>query len=271
MEIEKFKIRDLRKKEQYKIDDEYLNNYAKLVKPTATAVYNSLSRHAGFHTQESFPSEKLIAEEHGIEVRSVRRAIKKLKEYNIIKVKQVKNKKGNWLNNVYFLLDKTEWVKPKVKNVLREDGRSKLSETVGQNCSNKDTTNKDTKEYVAIATDKVNLLEELLLSKIRGIHIIGLWIKENGIELQNKDIRDSIIRRNVKIANLLKGYADKDIIETIKLLKETEYIKKFTLETVGKYIDEVIKNNKKVGKKVIGFEEIIRDDGVKAVRPIYEK
>jgi len=123
-----FKVRDLRKKDQYKIDDLYLNGYARIFGPTTTAVYNSLSRHAKFYTQESFPSEKLIAEEHNITDRSVRKAIKNLKEANIIQVER-KKYKGKWLNNVYFLIDKSEWKKP--EEIINELQNQRKKTTYG--------------------------------------------------------------------------------------------------------------------------------------------
>ena len=61
------KVRDLRKKDQYKVDDAYLNGYARLCGVYATAVYNSLSRHSDFHTQECFPSIEKIAYQHKID------------------------------------------------------------------------------------------------------------------------------------------------------------------------------------------------------------
>ena len=50
----------------YKLDDAYLNGYAKICGIYATVVYNSLCRHANFYNQECFPSLKKIAEEHNI-------------------------------------------------------------------------------------------------------------------------------------------------------------------------------------------------------------
>lgn len=107
-----FKVRDLRKKTQFKIDDAYLNGYAKILGVYSTAVYNSLARHAEFESQRAFPSERLIAEEHNITDRSVRNAIKKLKLTNIINIQKERSNQGKWLNNVYILLDKSEWKKP---------------------------------------------------------------------------------------------------------------------------------------------------------------
>jgi len=109
-QLELFKVRDLRKKDQFKIDDAYLNGYARVYKPTATAVYSSLCRHAEFNTQKAFPSQSLIAYQHDISVATVKRALKTLSKYNIIIIDQEKMK-GKFKNNVYTLLDKSEWKK----------------------------------------------------------------------------------------------------------------------------------------------------------------
>ncbi len=106
-----FKIRDLRKKEKYFVDDAYLNGYARLCGVYATAVYNSLSRHANFHSQECYPSIETIAEQHNIDRKTVIKGISKLEEWGIIKkIKEKDNQTKRQLNNVYILLDKSEWV-----------------------------------------------------------------------------------------------------------------------------------------------------------------
>lgn len=102
-----FKVRDLRQKEQYKIDDAYLNGYAKICGVYATAVYNSLARHANFHTQECFPSITLIGEQHSIGRSSVNKALKILELAKII----IKRRVGKTQNNEYLLVDKSEWIK----------------------------------------------------------------------------------------------------------------------------------------------------------------
>ena len=101
-------IRDLRIKEKFSINDEYLNGYARLCGVYATAVYNSLCRHAD-KNQECFPSIKLISEQHAISERAVIRAIKKLLEWSIIKKTRERKNNGKWENNIYQLLDKSQW------------------------------------------------------------------------------------------------------------------------------------------------------------------
>ena len=109
MENREFKIRDLRKKDQYKVDDEYLNGYARLCGVYATCVYNSLARHTEFYTQECFPSIKLIAEQHNLSKPVVISALGVLENANIIKKIKEKDEKGRQKKNVYVLLDKSEW------------------------------------------------------------------------------------------------------------------------------------------------------------------
>jgi len=103
-----FKIRDLRKKDQFKIDDAYLNGYARVCGKEATLVYTSLCRHAEFHSQEAFPSQAKIAYEHKIAIRTVRKGLKKLTQYNIIVIQQ-ERMKGKFMNYLYILLDKSVW------------------------------------------------------------------------------------------------------------------------------------------------------------------
>lgn len=105
----KFKIRDLRDK-YFQIDNIYLNGYARELGVSTTAVYLSLCRHSNAN-QKCFPSQKLIAEEHNIDARTVRRAIKKLKKFNIINVTRERTDQGKLINNIYILHDKSIWEK----------------------------------------------------------------------------------------------------------------------------------------------------------------
>lgn len=101
------KIRDLRIKEKFTIDDAYLNGYARVCGLIATGVYLSLCRHAD-KNQTCFPGKKLIAEELAISERSVYAGIKELEKQGIIKIKkQERGKRGAYGSNTYILLDKS--------------------------------------------------------------------------------------------------------------------------------------------------------------------
>lgn len=105
-----FVVRDLRKKEKFQVDDEYLNGYAKLCGPNATLAYLCLCRHADYHTQTCFPSIEMMAEKVGISPASIKRGITSLVEWRIILKERVRHpENAKWVNNSYTLLDKSEW------------------------------------------------------------------------------------------------------------------------------------------------------------------
>lgn len=107
----KFRVRDLRKKTQFIVDDAYLNGYGKIFGPSGTAVYLSLCRRAN-KAQFCWPSEKTIAEDHNITDRTARTHIKRLVEARIIRIERERSESGKWRHNVYYLLDKSEWKAP---------------------------------------------------------------------------------------------------------------------------------------------------------------
>lgn len=113
-----FKVRDLRQKEKFVVDDIYLNGYAKVFGPVVSAIYISLCRHAN-KEQEAWPSEEKLAEEWSMSSRTARRAIKILKHSRLIDIEKVRVSDGKWMNNIYILLDKSEWIKPEDTGVLR--------------------------------------------------------------------------------------------------------------------------------------------------------
>ncbi len=114
--MSKFKVRDFRDKGFFLLDDAFLNDFARHLGPTASMVYVSLCRHAN-KEQKSFPSQELIAEELGINPQVVKRKIRLLEEWNIISKYRTRNKKGKFMYNTYYLLDKSEWRKPQAQKV----------------------------------------------------------------------------------------------------------------------------------------------------------
>jgi hypothetical protein len=106
--IMKDKVRDLRVKEKFIVDDNYLNGYARVCGIYATGVYMALCRHASKY-QVAFPGIELIAKKLKISRSSVIRGITKLEEFNIIRVSRGKNTKGQQAVNTYALLDKSCW------------------------------------------------------------------------------------------------------------------------------------------------------------------
>lgn len=141
-----FEVRDHRRKEMYRVDDEYLNGYARLCGIYATGVYNCLCRHANHLTQTSFPSVETMAEKLDISRDSVIRGLKNLEKWNIIKKEKTRSAKtGEWIHNSYTLVDKAFWV-PKPDQVAHSNvapGRSQRLHQVAHSDS-KDANRKDT-------------------------------------------------------------------------------------------------------------------------------
>ena len=101
------KVRDRRKEGRYYIDNEFLNGYAKHIGWQGQVVYCALCRHAKYET--CFPSIKHLATELGIGTTSVKLALRKLRELNIITWKmRTKTGQGRG-SNEYWLLDKSQW------------------------------------------------------------------------------------------------------------------------------------------------------------------
>jgi len=165
-----FKVRDLRQKTQFKVDDLYLNGYARICGANATLVYLSLCRHAEFESQKAFPSQNKIAFELGISIASVKRGIKKLNEYNIITIEKEKMR-GKFNNNIYYLLDKSEWIKNDYHSSFRDtvDHSSKtvalqpptVRDTYKDNKVLRITNTKDNKEGIITPADEMILFLNL--------------------------------------------------------------------------------------------------------------
>lgn len=162
--MDDFIIRDMRKKEKYFMDDEYLNGYAKLCGVYATGVYCSLCRHSN-KEQTCFPSNNLIARELDINEKTVRKSLKALVFWNIIKIVKGKRKKsGFYAPNKYTLLDKTMWkLKPTVTDTAGANGSSSQSPEVfedkhqGYEVPHKDTHSNDTNNNDSAETSSANI------------------------------------------------------------------------------------------------------------------
>jgi len=126
------KLRDLRRKDKFQIDDAYLNGYARLCGIYATGVYCSLCRHANYTTQKCWPSIDKIAEELNINRKTVLNGIAELEKWGIIStVKEKDQKTKRQLNNTYLLTDKSEWKpKPDESRVPVADSEKAKAESV---------------------------------------------------------------------------------------------------------------------------------------------
>jgi len=264
----RFKVRDLRIKEKFSMDDAYLNGWARYCGPDATLVYLCLCRHANFDTQQAYPAELLIADKVNITIRRVRKGIRSLKEYNIILVEQNKDKKGRFANYIYTLLDKSGWKKPepyikKPPTVIEAQKSSTVEQlpTYGQpyygNSPTKVTNYQGDKQSMYSSSDeerdKPNK-EEISNNETKKRRIVFLYAEKKNTQLRGSDQENSFFKRNSKPATELLPYSLEEIEETMNWLAENaDY--KWTLETVGKHINENLEElSERLTKGRGGFE-----------------
>lgn len=155
------------KKNVYLKPDEYLNGWARKCGWKASLVYDSLWRHAD-KERCSFPSIKLMAEEHGVSGDTIMRGLKMLIKYNLVKKEPKRGKSGRFLHNTYTLTNKNKWQDPAKSPTATRSTRSLTATHQVAHSDYKDTHIKDTH----IIPSKV------LRKKTYGNERVSLIIKE---------------------------------------------------------------------------------------------
>lgn len=216
MQQQLFKVRDLRQKTQFKIDDIYLNGYARICGVNATLVYISLCRHAEFNSQKAFPSQNKIAWEHGISTRTVKRGLKELIKHNIVIVEQEKMR-GQFKNNIYILLDKSEWKKP----TEGQDGHTtRGTETEGQPPPTVRVTQKDNKVLrITNKKDNKDIATPSVADKINP-----LIEKFKPVNPSYNQLFKNTTQRNA-LTRLLKEHGQEKIEWLLEVLPKTNSVK----------------------------------------------
>ena len=143
---EQIRIRDLRTKEKYQINDKYLNGFARRCGWQATLVYNSLCRHAS-KDQFSFPTIMQMAAQHSVGRKTIIKGVKNLVNHNLIKVIKKKTRGHKFLNNGYILMDKSEWtVEAEDKNQVPERDAVKPGPLEGRGSRSSQVPERDHKD-----------------------------------------------------------------------------------------------------------------------------
>jgi hypothetical protein len=146
----------------------------------------------------------------------------------------------------------------KEKNALKLKDNGSYTELVNESLTFrqhsivKNSIVKNSLEYIAEDTsaEKIEVIPNLLEDKQKHIKIIGLFARAKGTNFTSKEQQSSFIKRNLRPAQLLIGYELDRIMEVMKYLKENADFK-WTLETVGKYIDDNLDNLNKHKIQVI--------------------
>jgi predicted transcriptional regulator len=249
-------IRDNRDKEWFWLDNQYLNGYAKHLGMSCTVVYLSLCRFANNSTQQCFPSMETIAEQNGVHRSTVMRAIKKLEEWNIIRVDKSKKPDGTQANNVYTLLSKREWKTKPSSNMqhgkaelqkVKEPSSNKLQNRVAQSDNN----------YTNINYTNINNTSNAEASQVS--EVIKLF---ESINITAKNWYKNTTQRKA-VQSLIDEIGFDRLVSVVKILPRTNKIKYITTITtphqlLNKFSDLEIqltklKNEKQINKNKIAF------------------
>ena len=190
---------------------------------------------------EYYGSQRYIAKAMSVSLPTANKLINKLLDKKLIK---------RTSESHYRVLKK---VKQGVKESLTLGVKESLTLGVKESLTNKYNTNYNNNNNIAKFENFA--IPNLLADKQKHIQIIGLYGKAKQIKWSNKQQQQSFIKRNLRSARDLVGYDYKKIANTMKhLLDEADF--KWTLETVGKYIDEDLTKLKKLTKSE---DDIIKD------------
>lgn len=253
------KIRDLRNKQFFMVDDQYLNGYAKLCGIHATGVYMSLCRHSN-KEQKCWPAKKTIAEELDISERSVYSGIKKLEEYGIIKIEENDRKKnGTFKSLTYLLLDKSQWqnvpsAKCAVGTTCRQpSARGAVVHRHVVPCKethSEGNTVEGNTDIAGASPAQGEVIPDLTKDPQKHIQIIGYFALAKKITFTSVKHQRLIIKRNLRPASDLSCYNLERIKDVMRWLIRNAHDFKWTLDTVLKYIDEDLNRLKSNKNKI---------------------
>lgn len=226
---EKFEVRDLRAKDRFQVDDEFLNGYAKIIGPVGISVYVALCRYSN-KEQKCWPSQKTIAHEIGVSEPTVIEYLKVLEFLNIIRIKRV----GKTCTNRYWLLDKKQWMKKEVilsslsspdikqfkfstkavlvhylssfssnKGINSKELKSKVDSKESANTQNSKTPSSDT-EFITVR----NKVADYFVSEVKKIENIEPEINYSQLTIQLKKFLQKYTKKQLK--SLIDFYLNSD-------------------------------------------------------------
>jgi len=157
--------------------------------------------------------------------------------------------------------DYHKWI-PLVKAIKLVKARKFTSKVASTDTSKVASTHKRKKENTKeikqskIAISKIFNYEIAMTSMLSNkkdlrMPIIAKYIEIGKKEMKNKEQYNSLIKRNLRPAKDLLGYSLDKIEKTMKNFKNIDYLSKWTLETVVKYIDEPEKPSNDIERDLI--------------------
>lgn len=206
-------------------------NFHKKAKAPALALYTVMAEIASNQGNEAFLETTIshLSKKAGLSPNTVKNALGKLRDLNIVASQQERSSLGTFGKlKITLLMATSKASEPKPRLPQRLSGQP-YNATIESNTS-VESSNKN-------LPDGGNKLLEIVL----------VYASKKQILLEDEDKKRSFIKRNVRPAKLLIPYGLHRIHEVMDFLEanpEKRGNQKWTLETVGKFIDENLDNLK---------------------------
>lgn len=150
------------------------------------------------------------------------------------------------LNSKYYqkkITVKTKNSLEKTKEISVPKGDRSRFQKINNNPYNKNIILPNGNIGTSVPFSTSHYLKKLKEHKQRRLQVIEVYWTFRGFEFENKAQIQSALKRELRAAQILRGYSDERLLETMKRLDSSD-LTKWTLETVHKYIDEKAKVNK---------------------------
>lgn len=227
---EQILVKDLRSSPIYWKNTAYVDKgYANYLKPAATAVYDSLCRHAVFNSKElrGLPEfdDLEIANEQGMSPRTVREKMKILEDHKLVVVLRKRSADGKFLKNHYYLTNPTNWRKipePSAKN--RKNSPSAKSANPPYNPPVNSNLLFNSSSYI----------HGLVVNQRIDLQLIGRFAQISGKDFESRDHASLFITKNVRAASKLKRLKREKVIWWMKFFQTSGIYPDWTLETILK-------------------------------------
>jgi len=182
-----------------------------------------------FKRGDNFITYREIQEATGAKRNSIDHCIRYLKSATMIATRKTTRGMIITVNRYHFFQTMSNYYykKSDTKSDLEAIQKRYRSDTINKNDINKKKRDKSIRIDLSLIREEPK----------KDIKIIYLYAYKKSIKTFNKDTKKSFITRNIRAAQLLKGYSVKRIGEVMNYLEENADFK-WTLETVGKFIDE---------------------------------
>lgn len=184
------------------------------------------------HRGQLITGRKELAQQTGVPETTIERILNFLENEHQI---------GQQKTTKYRLITILNWDSYQKVDIVSDNKRTTSGQQADTNKNNNNNKkNKDTASKDADSPMNTNeFIQWCRKSKQRHINLIGEYVDEKKApQLETKGQWSSFIRRNLRPAKSLSLFDDKQIQRAMNKIKEADYITRWTLETLLKYIEE---------------------------------